>query len=380
MNKSGPEVSTHTSKTSPLPPAPQKLPRPQSRAGLLALSLHHLKERALDSRVARAHSRYTNVRSNLLAGGIAYTALFSLGALITLLVNSLRVFLSQIPLQAHTVYLAIDRQFPGLISLDGKPGLIDPRTIASPNFSWDSLVALVVALLAGMRVVGALRSSIQAVFGLGQRAQAFWKPPLRDFIMFLVLGVCFILALVFYAGSLMLLSNVFFPGLVGAILNVCSIALVCVINACMVALALRFLAGVRADVRELWKGAAGFSLLATLLQFFGTFLVAKLDPVVASFAAVLTLILWVNLLTRLFLLTCAFIANPPRVATETLGSLHFEERPNFVTLNEAETLKWPYDPATGQIWSREEEIETAKLAEQLIAKQTERQEDEDNNN
>ena len=121
------------------------------------------------TRIMRAYLRYQNASSNLLAGGIAYTALFSMAGIVTLIIMTAQAMIFAFPLTSHTIFQDVNQWIPGAIRIDGQPGLIDPAAIATPSFTWGTLVALVVSIMAGIRVVAALRVSIQTVFGLPLR-------------------------------------------------------------------------------------------------------------------------------------------------------------------------------------------------------------------
>ncbi len=127
------------------------------------------------TRFMRAYLRYQNASANLLAGGISYTALFSMAGIVTLIIMTAQVVIFAFPLTSDTIFRDVNQWIPGAIQVDGQPGLIDPAAIASPSFTWGTLVVLVVSIMAGIRVVAALRVSIQTVFGLPQRPGAGWK-------------------------------------------------------------------------------------------------------------------------------------------------------------------------------------------------------------
>lgn len=322
-----------------------------------------LMERLYLTRVMRAYVRYTKVRSNLLAGGIAYTALFSLAGIITLLILSIRVVLHALPrVQAASIFAAVNQWLPGAIAMEGKAGIINPSLIEASGFTWTSIVAILVAAGAGLRVISALRLTIQATFGLAPQAWGWWKEPLRDLGMLVVLGIGMLASLVISSGTVVFLRalQAWFPldlpfelPLSGAWLHVLALLLTSLITAGLVVISLRYLALVRPPRRDLWLGAGGFAAATTGLQMLGTYLATFLSPLVAPFAVLFTLILWVNIWARLFLFTCCWIANPPLAPAPLQDFAHAQDRPNYVTLSAPGTLSWSHDPITGQLWSRD---------------------------
>lgn len=235
------------------------------------------------TRIMRAYLRYQNASSNLLAGGIAYTALFSMAGIVTLIIMTAQAMIFAFPLTSHTIFQDVNQWIPGAIRIDGQPGLIDPAAIATPSFTWGTLVALVVSIMAGIRVVAALRVSIQTVFGLPQRPGAGWKNALRDACMFLALCLGGILASVLGSGSIVVvralqrrlpLALPVPPGLI----NAGAFVLTSVLTTLILAFTLRYLALVRAPRRDLWIGTGTLGFLSTALQMSGAYLAASVPP------------------------------------------------------------------------------------------------------
>lgn len=107
---------------------------------------------------------------------------------------------------------------------------------------------------------------------------------------------------------------------------------------------IRFVALVRAPKTDLWWGLAGFGIVASLIRSLGTSAVGSVNnPLLASFAAIATLLLWINLLSRVMLIACAFIANPPKaLKVSEAEDVHATECPNYVSLSEPLTLDWAH--------------------------------------
>lgn len=319
------------------------------------------------TRLMRSYLRYGNAKSNLLAGGIAYTALFSMAGIVTLGIMAAHVFFASDPDSGDQFYEVLNSWLPGAIKTESSPGLIDPNTISAPGFTWGTLVILVVSLLAGIRVVASLRISVQTVFGSAQRPGAGWKNALRDLFMFLILGLSFLLSAAFSSGSIVLLrllhDKVPFPLPFSPTLNILAFLVTTAILTAVLMFTLRFLALVRVPRRDLWIGTLTLGALATAAQMSGTYLAVSVPPAYATFTTLLTVILWVNILARLFLYMACWIANPPAVPPPTEEFPHFKERPNFVTVSAPHTLSWPHDPISGQLWSITQEEDAWRLSQ-----------------
>jgi membrane protein len=88
-----------------------------------------------------------------------------------------------------------------------------------------------------------------------------------------------------------------------------SLVIVLALNAVLIAATFRMLSGVPASARSLWSGAVlGGMALLVLQELSGLFVGgAKANPLLASFASLLALLLWLNLSTQVILLASAFI-------------------------------------------------------------------------
>jgi len=94
------------------------------------------------TRPARTLQRGSETNANLLAGGITYTALFSLFAALALMWTGFSWLLRSYPGVQDTVLRAIDEALPGLIDL-GEGGVLRPDQLILPNVvSWAGLVAV----------------------------------------------------------------------------------------------------------------------------------------------------------------------------------------------------------------------------------------------
>ena len=87
-----------------------------------------------------------------------------------------------------------------------------------------------------------------------------------------------------------------------------------VVDAAVFVLVVRVLADEHPPRRDLLRGAAIAAAGIGVVRILGTSVVAgsaTKNPVLASFAVVVTLLVWVNLIARIVLLAAAWTANPP---------------------------------------------------------------------
>src|SRR5690554_2802982 len=118
------------------------------------------------TRPARTLQRGSETNANLLAGGITYTALFSLFAALALMWTGFSWLLRSYPGVQDTVLRAIDEALPGLIDL-GEGGVLRPDQLILPNVvSWAGLVAVLVLIWSATSSMSALRSGVRTMLDI----------------------------------------------------------------------------------------------------------------------------------------------------------------------------------------------------------------------
>ncbi|WP_180372235.1 YihY/virulence factor BrkB family protein [Boudabousia liubingyangii] len=316
------------------------------------------------SRLGRTMSRYGMQRGAMMSGGIAYSALFSIGAALTIAWTILMAFLGTNEELLNRVIKSVNQSMPGLLTTPEKEGLIDPASLVmDSSFSIASVIAIITLIFAATRVMANLRISIRAMFGIARYPVNFLIEKLRDILGFLILALGVLVTtvlgiLVSKVGSLVL-QYLQLDGPWGSfLLRLGSLSAAALTDATVFVLLITFVSGVHPPLKDLWIGGAIFGVLSGVLRYLGTSAVGSVadKPLLASFAALATLMLWVNLLARVTQMVAAFTANPPApAAPASLEELHLDERPNYVTLTRPETLNWPHQTITGDVDADPEE-------------------------
>lgn len=309
------------------------------------------------TRVVRSLLRYSSGRGALLAGGIAYSAIFSLAAALTIALTVLLGILGRSPQLKDAVFSSLASALPGVLSWKGSSGIVDPsQLVLSTSFSLTGVIAVVVLLFSATSVMQAMKSSIRAMFGIDQVPSGAAVEKLRDLLGFIT--ICLGVAA---SGILTLANTVIANDILGMLgiksalaslaIRLGSFLISAAIDGLILWILIRFVALVRAPKTDLWWGLAGFGLVASLIRSLGTSAVGSVDnPLLASFAAIATLLLWINLLSRVMLIACAFIANPPKaLKVSEAEDVHATERPNYVSLSEPLTLDWAHHRISGAV-------------------------------
>ncbi|WP_159626087.1 YihY/virulence factor BrkB family protein [Actinomyces sp. zg296] len=322
-----------------------------TRAGAAALI-----DRYKSSRLGRALARYAMARGALLAGGIAYTGLFSVFSALAIGVTILMGLLGSRPALRDRVLEQIDQALPGVIDT-GSGGLvtIDQLTLGSA-LNIGSLAAVGALLYSAAALMGVLKTALRAMFGIARlpenpvRAWA-WNLVALLVMMTGVLATAAASALTTaLAGSTASLIGL--PAwLSGAGSHVAAVVISFLIDAAVLALLLAA-CGIRVPRKDLAEGACLGAVAFGALREIGSRAVGSTwhNPLLASFAAIVILILWLHLASRTLLMIAAWIANPPRPAViEHPDEVHARARPNYVTLSVPETLAWPRQSLTGTV-------------------------------
>lgn len=314
------------------------------------------------TRPGRMNARYGAARGAQLAGGIAYAALFSVFSALTIAFTvGLRIIGDNAELR-QAVLDAVDDALPGIVQTGDDPdapGLLNPDSlVVDTGLTLTSVVAAVTLLLSALAVMGALSGSIRAMFGLVAPAGNLVLVKLRDLLGFVVLGVSVFvtaaLGIASGAAGSWVTSLLGLESSIGAIL-VRALGLVGAFGVDLLVFValIRVVGGARPPRRDLWTGAAIGALGAGVIRLLGTSLVggASANPLLGAAVAVVTLLLWVNLVARLTLYVAAWTANPPSPTADTADptALHVRESPNYVTLSSPRTLDWDFDPRTGVV-------------------------------
>ncbi|MGQ7297859.1 YihY/virulence factor BrkB family protein [Quadrisphaera sp. KR29] len=276
------------------------------------------------SHLGRALAHYGRERGQILAGGLAYVALFSLSAILVLLFTVSGRVLAANPMLLETVVDTINGYVPNLLGDPQAGAAIDPRSLLDTSaLSWAGAITLVVALVAGTGWIDALREGVRAMFGVATDQRAIWWQKLRDLGMLITLGLAVLSSAV--ASILVNAATPWVLGLVGlsqtgltnALVRVLGIAVVFAADWVIFVILLRVLSRLAIPWRHLRSaallGAALFGVLKVLAGQGLGFLTGTSNPLLATAGVIAGLLVWLNILFRVVLTTAAWAATDPVV-------------------------------------------------------------------
>ncbi|MER7797701.1 YihY/virulence factor BrkB family protein [Microbacterium sp. NPDC096154] len=269
---------------------------------------------ALARKPVRAFLLYSEQKGALLASAVTYRALFSIFAAVLLGFSIAAIWLSGRPELWQALIEAVDDVIPGLV---GEEGVIKPDTLQEQpvSFTLTGIVSLIGLLVAAIGAVGALREAIRI---MASTTHAPVNPVLlilRDLLFAVILGGLLLAAAV---------TNILGSAFVGAVLGwfgaeqsaaaevvtrLLAVIVTLALDTVVIAIMFRMLSGLRPGRRSVWSGALlGGIALVVLQQLSGLFVGgATSNPLLASFASLIALLLWVNLSAQVLLIASAYI-------------------------------------------------------------------------
>lgn len=269
---------------------------------------------ALVRKPVRAFLLYSERRGPMLADSITYRTLFSVFAGVLLGFSLAALWLAGNPVAWAALVDAVDAAIPGLV---GDGGLIDTRTIQAPGaLTVAGVLGLVGLVGAAIGAIGSLRTALRSLADRVHDDVLWIWVLLRNLALAIAMGA----ALVVSAALTVLATNG--AGLVSGWLGlaaddpavtvggrIISLIVVFALDTVVVAVLFRTLSGLRPRARSLWIGAliGGFGLV--VLQQLSSLFVggASSNPLLASFAALIALLLWLNLSAQVILIASAYI-------------------------------------------------------------------------
>lgn len=275
------------------------------------------------TRAARANARFGAAGGGVLTGGIAYATIFSVFAGLAIGYTIFMAVLGGNDALRQTVLDTIDANLPGLVKTtsDDSSGVIDPADLVlSTGVGITGLIAVVVLLVSAISAMAALRKAVRAMFAADGPGGNVVASKLREVGGFAGIGFAILLSAVLsiatttaadWALGLLGLEGSTVGGLV---LRGAGILVAFVADAVTFWLIVIVLGGQRPAWRDLRQGILVAGIGLSVVRVLGTSVVAGSadnNAILASFAVIVTLLIWINLIARIVLLAAAWTADPP---------------------------------------------------------------------
>ncbi|GAA2462551.1 YihY/virulence factor BrkB family protein [Agromyces soli] len=268
----------------------------------------------LERKPVRAFLLYQEHHGPMLADSVTYRALFSVFAGVLLGFSVAGIWLSRDDEAMQALVDAVGRAIPGLV---GEGGAIDPSSLVQPvAFSVAGVVGLVGLVGTAIGAVGSLAIAFREIADQAPDQTFVVWAVLRNLAIAVGFGVALGAgAVVTMAGTAAIGSVLDWlgvparSGLADFGVQALSILVVLAIDTVAVAALFRLLSGLRPRRRSLWTGALLGGVGLTVLQVLSGLFIggASSNPLLASFASIIALLLWLNLSSQVVLIAGAYI-------------------------------------------------------------------------
>lgn len=269
---------------------------------------------ALTLKPVRAFLLYAEHRGPMLADSVTYRTLFSVFAGVLLGFSIAGLFLAGNPAALQALADAVDAAIPGLV---GEGGLVDPSSVQlATGLSVATVVSIIALVGAAIGAIGALRAAFRTLADKVIDDVLWIWVLLRNLVIAIGIGAAFA------ASAVLAFSANAGIGLLTAWLGrseddpltvigtrAVSILIVFLLDAAAIAVLFRTLSGVTPSLRALLPGAFYGAIGLSVLQQLSSLFVggAAANPLLASFASLIALLLWFNLSAQVILLAGAYI-------------------------------------------------------------------------
>ncbi len=257
-------------------------------------------------------------RGAVMAGGIAFAGLFSVFGALLAGFSLLGLALGNDGDLYDGVVGAVDQALPGLLDVPAGDGVVDPADVVRSDLvTWTGGIAFATALFAGLGWLDALRMAIRSMFDLPWLQKNIVVKKLGDAVVLATVGLSLVASalvslLIGSAASWLLrLAGLEGGPVATLVLRLAALGVVVALDVVILVVILRLLAGVRLPWARLRGGVLiGALAMAALTQAAGLLAgsAASRNPLLATGAALVGLLVMLNLVSRVMLYACAWIA------------------------------------------------------------------------
>lgn len=282
----------------------------------LILRAQALTERVMKSKPVRVFFHYGMRRGPILAAGLSFQAIFAVFAAIWVGFSVAGLVLASTPALQDALFDIIGTSVPGLIDT-GNGGAIDPDDLlATGVLRWTGVIALIGTLFTAIAWLASARDAVRDIAQLAAPPTNFFLLKLKDLVLALLFAIALIVsaALSFLstqAADLVLgWFDVSRESVVGTVVvRILGLLLTFALDALVLAALYRVLAGVTIPRRPLVQGVLIGATALGILKVLGATLLggASSNPLLASFAVIIGLLIWFNFICQVILLCAAWI-------------------------------------------------------------------------
>ncbi|MET1044004.1 MAG: YihY/virulence factor BrkB family protein [Microbacteriaceae bacterium] len=268
-------------------------------------------------RPVRVIQRYFDGYGSLLAAGMSYQALFAVFAGIWVGFSVAGLFIADHKELSDALFAFLNTSVPGLIDTGAGDGIIDPdQLFEARTLGWTGIIALVSLLITALAYLAYARMSVRTIFHVPKSTTPYLLLKLMDFGLAVAFGIAVILSAALSVVSTAALEWVLDmfdlseSAVAVATTRTVGLTLMFILDTIVLATLYRVLSGLRIPMPRLLAGSMLAAAALGVLKVLGTALLggATRNPLLASFAVVIGLLIWFNLVCHVVLIGAAWIA------------------------------------------------------------------------
>lgn len=258
----------------------------------------------------------------LLAAGVSYQALFAIFASIYVAFAVAGLWLGGSTEAIDGMIDLINSYIPGLISDDGSGLFTTQQVTAIATGSTSALaitgsIALITALWTAIGFVTFARRAVRDIFGIAPDRRSYFLLKARDLVAALVFGIALIAGFALSSVGTWALNLIFAifgwdtaTGWYEAGVRVSALVVSLALYTAALAALVKFLTGLTLHWRQIWPGAILGGAAITVLQVGAGWLLiyTPSNPLLATFAIFIGLLLWFRIIGVIILVASAWIA------------------------------------------------------------------------
>ena len=284
----------------------------------MALDVPALVARVQKLRLVRVFTRYATQRGPILAAGLSYQALFATFAALWVTFSLAGLLIQSNPSLQEALFGILESSIPGLIKNEAGEGVVDTSALFETGvLTVTGAFSLLGLLVSALGWLASGRDSVRAMFLSGPLERNFLLLKLQDLLLAIAFGLALLISAALTVLSTAALSIVFdWLGIdeasYGAISagRIGALFIVLVLDTVVLALFYRFVSGIPIPPRRLLGGSLIGAFALVLLKVLGSTLLggASSNPLLASFAVIIGLLIWFNFICQVILLAASWIA------------------------------------------------------------------------
>jgi membrane protein len=267
----------------------------------------------------RVYRAYSLAGGNLSAAGMSFQGFFAIFAAVWIAFAATGIFLSGHPEMVQAVIDFINGQIPGLI---GPSGAIKPADLTNARiFGWSGAFATVVLLFTAINLFEYTRVAMHNIFGVPRAKVNVVVLKLIDLLLALAYGLLLtitataaVITVNFTSWAMQSLGLDTTRTEVSFLFQGITLVFLLFVDVVLIAAAIRILSGVAVPMRYLIAGSAIGGVALTVLKLASGYALnaTTRNPLFASFVVFVGVLIWLNITSRIYLLTAAWIATTMR--------------------------------------------------------------------